>query len=689
MHHLNPITSLALTAFFCAHTSSHAQSARPVAWWTFDEPSDQEVLDQAGKHRDRLDGRYTVVDGVRGKAIRFDSFTTEITRAAAKAPALSGGFAVEGHVAFGAYPWNWCALITQRDEEAAGFSVDIGPRGELRLQLKVGDQWLSCTSPVQSIPLWQWTHLAASYDPATGIALVANGKAVAQLAATGEPVFAKHIDLKIGTNHTIGKPSDVHREYGTLPQFFSLDGILDELRLYNQAISPAQVALNHSANPAPAKPDLPPRRLPSGPQGPARFGAFYQHLEYYPEWDALWPVADDPDIVVRFDSSPARMVFWRGTRYSPAWVSGNGLWMADQSVEAWDDKEGCFEHMQDRRCRYSHVRIIESNEARVVVHWRYAPTSAHNNLWREDPKTGRACWVDEYYYVYPDVAAVRNVSWVAGTLGKPQQFQESLPLTHPGQYPHEVVEPAWVSIANHKGDTGELRFVEKPAKEPRKDIPENPTIQRYNFKSAQKPFICFEPGNRMRYLMDRNISALNRPGSCNHWPVGQAICDGNTAQTSDRPTHFCGFPISTPPQHRVGNRLHWYGLYGMTEGGMDELVRLNRSWSTPAALSLGNDTLSGGSYERGQRAYLLKREAQSGAAEFTLAGSTESPVINPALVIENWGEEAVRIEINGKPLVQGADCRIGKRDRLEGSDLIVWLKLQSDAPVRIRLVPTP
>lgn len=254
-----PITILAVSSLFTAHTSIHAQDANPVAWWSFDEPADQVLLDQAGKHRDHLDGRFTVVDGVRGKAIRFDSFTTEITREAAKAPELSDGFTVEGYVAFGAYPVNWCALITQRDEEAAGFSVDIGTNGELRLQLKVGDQWLSCASPEATIPLWEWTHLAASYDPATGIALYANGKAIAQLAATGEPEFAKNIEVKIGTNHTIGKPTGIHREYGTLPQFFSLDGILDELKLYNQALSPEQVAQSHAANLPQAKPDLPPR----------------------------------------------------------------------------------------------------------------------------------------------------------------------------------------------------------------------------------------------------------------------------------------------------------------------------------------------------------------------------------------------------------------------------------------------
>ena len=39
-------------------------------------------------------------------------------------------------------------------------------------------------------------------------------------------------------------------------------------------------------------------------------------LPCYPEWDALSSVAADPDIVVQFDGTPVRVVFWRGMRYS-------------------------------------------------------------------------------------------------------------------------------------------------------------------------------------------------------------------------------------------------------------------------------------------------------------------------------------------------------------------------------------
>ena len=62
-------------------------------------------------------------------------------------------------------------------------------------------------------------------------------------------------------------------------------------------------------------------------------------------------------------------------------------------------------------------------------------------------------------------------------------------------------------------------------------------IQQFDFRSKNKPSIIFEPGNRMKYLKDRDIRGLQGPGSCNHWPVGQAVCDGRTSQAADRPTH--------------------------------------------------------------------------------------------------------------------------------------------------------
>lgn len=126
-----------------------------------------------------------------------------------------------------------------------------------------------------------------------------------------------------------------------------------------------------------------PLTLPSGPPGPGRFGAFHTRLKYSMAWDEPWRVGPLADVVVRFDHTSSRIVFWRGTGYAPCWITEEGEWY------------GLYPISKDRQCRFSHVRIIESHEARAVVHWRHAPVEGE--------------WADEYFYFYPDGGFVQQV----------------------------------------------------------------------------------------------------------------------------------------------------------------------------------------------------------------------------------------------------------------------------------------
>ena len=109
-------------------------------------------------------------------------------------------------------------------------------------------------------------------------------------------------------------------------------------------------------------------KLPSGPLGSGSFGAMYTQLKFTPEWDAPWRVSDHPDVVVRFDDGGHRFVFWRGTSFIPCWVNDRGVWYTNEFVERRGhhspNTDGCVEPMSDKQCRFSHVRVIESNDAR-------------------------------------------------------------------------------------------------------------------------------------------------------------------------------------------------------------------------------------------------------------------------------------------------------------------------------------
>jgi hypothetical protein len=362
--------------------------------------------------------------------------------------------------------------------------------------------------------------------------------------------------------------------------------------------------------------------------------------------------------------------------------------MSDQSVEAWNGEEGCFEHMQDRHCRFSHVRIIENTEARVVIHWRYAPVSAYDHTWRADPKTGWECWIDEYYYIYPDASAIRKVSWKKGTLGEPRQFQETLALLHPGQIVSDLLEKDYVTVADYAGKTAKVSFVENPNVPPYGpfswDISQPFTVQQYQFKSVHKPFICFEPGNKM-FLRYENLASYGRASGCNHFPVGQARCDGRTTLTSDRPSHCSSFPISDPVIHEKDDREYWAGLYGMTAWSVPEVVAFGRSWAyAPELVVSGPDVRSEG-YDRSERCYQLVNVAgKPKGFDVRLMAEASSPAVHPALRVRGWDGEKPRVMLNGKDY---PDARVGLDRRLEGDVLVIYLPVESKSPLAIRIVP--
>ena len=44
------------------------------------------------------------------------------------------------------------------------------------------------------------------------------------------------------------------------------------------------------------------------------------------------------DVVVRFDDSPVKFVFWRGINYAPCWVTENDIWHNTQFYETGDEQ---------------------------------------------------------------------------------------------------------------------------------------------------------------------------------------------------------------------------------------------------------------------------------------------------------------------------------------------------------------
>ena len=655
--------------------------------WDFEKTENSRIRKTGSALADSVTGNFELAAGVDGgHSLKLDGFTSSILVNGGKK--FPGSFTIEAWVSQAAYPWNWAPLLTKSSSGSQsslgkrGFYFGVGPSGQLGLDIWIEGELYRCITGDFSLKLFQWQQVAAVFRANDGIHLYIDGEEKGFTAVHKAYEDTPETEMIIGMNTEAVKPSDIHRQYGTLPYFYSIDGAIDRMRIYGYALAPGDLDYDVRFS-LPENGSLTKRHLPVVPDR-NKFGAYYTNLKYYKEWDQLWPVGEHPDIVVTFENSPTRLVFWRGSRYSPAWISEKDFWMADQSVEAWNDEEGCYEHMQDRHCRYSHVRILENTPARIVVHWRYAPVSAHNSLWREDPKTGWACWVDEYYYIYPDATAVRHVEWKTGSLGLPRQFQESLGFTGPGQTRGDILENQWLTVANQQGAKKEFYFRENP--DFSKDIwtPEDFNIQRHNFKSVYDPFIVFEEGNKMNGLRDKDIPDYTRPGKYNHWPVGQAPCDGRSCVATDRPAHFITFPVSDPVIHDNGSRSWWDGIYGMTDKSIDDLIFLAESWNEhPLVSRYDHSELR---YDKSQRAYIEDRVIQ-GQYQYRVEAGKSNPVKNMALVISDWKHETPVIRINGK-IVKPGSFRSGIVDNGSEQSLIIWLEYTATKEFTLEIAGT-
>ena len=707
-----------LTILICTLAVSSplwGQGATPVLHWSFDRVADANVPESITGSADAVTGKFRLIDGVRGKAIVMDGYTTCIRRTAQRVPNLERGFTIEAWIALGAYPWNWAPIAAQEntvstnsnrdklswpddiaaDSPREGFFFGVGPQGHLGLHLGA-DGW-RVGQTERSIPLRTWTHVAASYAPKRGIVLHINGEQAARMDFEGGFSGAVAEDLRMGMAHQQIEPSHPVRAFATLPCWYALDGVLDELKVYDVCLADRVIAESSQAVQPVLAPDLPRRVMPSGPPGPGKFGASYVNLSYHPEWDALWRVSSDPDVVVQFDDSPIRVVFWRGTRYGPAWVMENDLWMADQSIENFNGRDGCIEHMLDPRCRFSHVRIIENTPARVVVHWRYCPTSANGNHSQVNLVSGWEDWVDEYYTFYPDQVGIRKV--VQHTDGTALWPEEVIVLCQPGQKPEDVVDLAALTLVNLKGAKHTYSWAERSPVIREKgrrerggyihfgDGPgESPNIMMVNLKSEHKPFQIFELDCNFSVFAHEHRKEASHFPWWNHWPVALIPSDGRYCQAADRASHFSLAWASPQPHARADGAYYWTWMYGATRKAPEELTSLAKSWVMPPSLTIE----SGGAdwrYDSTQRCYVISpaKNAERDELRFVIQADSEHPVCNPAFVVEDWGDRLANLRLDDQEMHRGDTFRIGQIREVSDYDLVVWLRMESSRPARISL----
>jgi hypothetical protein len=654
---------------------------KPDFWLKFDEGINSRSYNQKDSTFDYISGKSSTVQGnitlykkgVSGTALAFDGYYSKVVIPQGQLPEMEDGFTIDAWVALGAYPWRWAPIVDIVSSVQLYFGInDIGQLGFKYIQ---GPDTLTLDSD-EELPLNKWSNVAVSIYPSYRKASIfINGKKVKESPFEFEEVEIPILDTFVGLNRIpMTTTFHVSRDYppyvrtpeGNQPMIFGVEGLIDELQIFSSPLSGDEVlAVYNLLKPSDEiinNPDLEKRVLPGQVDGnnASKFGAYYTKLKYHDLWDNLWRTSDYPDVVVRFDDLPTSVVYWRGPNYGPGWVTEKNIWMCDQSSEIYD-YYGCSEHMADKQNRYSNVRIIENNPARVVIHWRYAATDITYAL------QNRKVWSDEYHYIYPDGTAIRYVTYHDKDKPGWQDVQFFSPA---GETPEDQINLQALTVANLNGDIGKMDWTN--------GIPKNnidgAVISVVNFKSKYKVMVIY-PEDQIEGIgawgenerLDK--SKTHFAGPWNHWPVSQMPNDGRYAPRLDRVTHSA----------LGGGGPHDFALYGFTNKDIKELIPLGRFFNNAPSIEVIKDAADAG-FVQHEKAYHINASGPS--VELNINASEESPLVNPAFVIKNWNDKNAEVKINRKELKQGKGLRIGYNHTSKGIDLVVWIKMESQNPVK-------
>jgi hypothetical protein len=289
------------------------------------------------------------------------------------------------------------------------------------------------------------------------------------------------------------------------------------------------------------------------------------------------------------------------------------------------------------------------------------------------------------------VAARELVHWCPKINSRHTYEQENfiIPI---GMTPAEVLDKEAITLANLDGEESKLDWAGTGIPQGRNI--ENASILRYNIKAAAKPFLILHPE-----LAKVAIEGNGKPWPhCffwwNHWPVSAIPSDGKQIYMVDgRPssTSVSGNTYTTKHElnQRTENSLRQIWLLGMTtDRSAGELAPLARSWSSAPAISARSGALTGASYSLARRCYeIICKEAVTQPVGIEIAASDGSPVVNIPLVLQNFGDAEVALEVDGKPVPRGRDFRYSHEGSLEGTNLCVWIRCDSFKPVTLKLIP--
>lgn len=199
-----------------------------AAYWSMDEGSGSTAADSSGNGNNGTLSGPVWTAGNRGGALSFDGTNDYVNAGNPAGLKLTGAMTLSAWIKIDTVSGNGRIISKQGYTGSRGWSLNVEASGVGAFQIASNSSSLVTVNTSAALPTGQWVHLAGVYEPGTALRIYVNG-----VLSNSNSVSVPAAQYNSNLNVWIGaRPSS--------ECYF--DGDIDEVRVYNRALSDSEIA---------------------------------------------------------------------------------------------------------------------------------------------------------------------------------------------------------------------------------------------------------------------------------------------------------------------------------------------------------------------------------------------------------------------------------------------------------------
>jgi hypothetical protein len=381
----------------------------------------------------------------------------------------------------------------------------------------------------------------------------------------------------------------------------------------------------------------------------------------------------------QFKDEDRKFVFWNLTNNIPVWHLNNGSLMSHGFLETWDDLgeeirvKGCIEPMSDRLLAFVDLEVVEDNAVRKVIKWTYEIVNP-DYKYPAFGLTDQRAEATEYYYIYADGSIIRKAEYehtIHPDFRNWYEVTELIVVAGENQQPRNLFETPSLTIHElgktpiTHNNTGSPRFENGSARL-------GAVALTAHVKNAPELFYSFSddpalPATNSGLPFSYEVTWHNRNLDFGHWPVNKEPYNSGVGENlcinfSNWPQHiahasFIGVGVKSDQswdftflRREDGTKYRQFlMLMGMNERSSSTTVEdKTNSWLFPGEVEMTNDSSLFKGYSHQDKYFKFETTKSIPACYFKV--EPETKLVNPIMSIKGWGNNAVFVNVNGRPL---------------------------------------